>query len=352
MPFRRPTLDELIQRATNDLNGRLTGTDASLRRSNTNALAKTHSGAVHGVYGYLAYLADQIIYDTANSDYLERWASIWGISRKAAEYASGPASFTGTSGAVVPAGTKLQRSDGAGYTLNGDVTLSGGSGSGTVTADVAGKDGNAVAGVSIRFVSAVEGVATSATVGSGGITGGYDRENDDDLRSRLLARIRRAPQGGAAKDYIDWALEVAGVTRAWCYPDQFGRNTVGVTFVCDNRTPSIIPDAAQVSAVQAHIDIKRPVTADVTVYAPVADSLNLTIRLTPDTVAVRAAVEAELRDLVARESYPAGTILVSHLDEAISIATGEADHVLVSPTADVTHAIGHMAVWGGITWQA
>jgi uncharacterized phage protein gp47/JayE len=89
----------------------------------------------------------------------------------------------------------------------------------------------------------------------------------------------------------------------------------------------------------------------VTVVAPVAVPLDLTITgLTPDTAAVRAAIEAEIIDLLRREAVPGGTILLSHLREAISIAAGEADHALTIPAANVTHATGELAVLGTITW--
>ncbi|OPY15602.1 MAG: Baseplate J-like protein [Syntrophus sp. PtaB.Bin001] len=351
MSFKRPTLAELIKRAVNDFNSRLEGTDSALRRSNTNALARMHSGAVHGLYGYLAYIAEQVMYDTAEGEYLERWASIWDIDRKEADYASGAVIFTGTSGAVIPAGTELQRSDEIAYTLDTDVTLAGGTGTGTVTASTAGSDGNADGGVSLSFTSAIEGVATSATVGSGGIAGGSDQESDDDLRSRLLERIQQPPHGGASFDYVAWALEISGVTRAWCFPQQNGLGTVGVTFVCDDQEDTIIPDVSTVAAVQAHIDEERPVTADVTVYAPTAVTLDLTIRITPGTDAVKTAIKAELQDLIVREAEPGATILLSHINEAISIAAGETDHILISPTVDVTHNTGQIAILGTITWQ-
>lgn len=351
MSFQRPTLAELIQRNVNDLNSRLSGTDSALRRANTNALAKMHSGAVHGLYGYLAYIAVQVIYDTAEGEYLERWASIWDIYRKEAGYATGPVIFTGTSDAVIPEGTEMQISDETVYTLDADVTLVDGSATGTVTASVAGSDGNVDPGVTLTLISTIEGVSTSATVGSDGITGGSDEEGEEDLRARFLARIRQAPHGGADFDYVTWALEISGVTRAWCFPQQLGDGTVGVTFVCDDQEGSIIPDAATVAEVQAHIDDERPVTADVTVYAPIAVSLDMTIQLAPSTVAVQAAVEAELQDLITREAEPGATILLSHLNEAISIASGETDHVLVSPTADVTYSSSQIAVLGTITWQ-
>jgi uncharacterized phage protein gp47/JayE len=67
---------------------------------------------------------------------------------------------------------------------------------------------------------------------------------------------------------------------------------------------------------------------------------------------VQAAVAAELADLLRREAEPGGTILVSHLREAISIAVGETNHVLSSPAADVTHATGQIATLGTITWSS
>lgn len=349
--WQRPTLAELIKRAINALNGYLSGTDAALRRANTQALAKMHAGGVHGLYGYLAYIAQQIIYDTADTEYLERWASIWKIYRKAAEYASGSVVFTGTSGTVIPAGTELQRADEVVYTLDDDVTLAAGTGTGSVTASVAGDDGNADEDVILSFISAIEGVDTSATVDADGLTGGVDIESDDRLRARFLQRLQNPPHGGADFDYEFWALEISGVTRAWCISVQYGAGTVGVTFVCDDQESSIIPSAAKVAEVQAYIDTQRPVTADVTVYAPVAKSLDLTIQITPSTDAVKEAITAELEDLLLREGEPGGTILLSHINEAISIAAGETDHALVIPAADFTCSTGEIAILGTITWQ-
>ena len=68
-------------------------------------------------------------------------------------------------------------------------------------------------------------------------------------------------------------------------------------------------------------------------------------------MAVEAAVTAELQDMITRDAIPGGTILYSHIMEAISIATGETDHVLVSPAANVTHATYEIAVMGTITWE-
>ena len=349
MPFARPSLADLIARNAADIEAALPGADARLRRSNLAVLARMHAGAVHGIYGYLDWLARQIMIDTAETVFLDRYAGIWGVLRVPASFAAGTVSVTGTSGVVVPAGSQLQRSAGAGYTTTGDSTIVAGAADVPVAAISAGIAGNADAGTRMAFIAPLAGVNTAAVVAAGGLTQGADRETDAALRGRVLARVQRPPMGGAKSDYEAWALQVAGVTRAWVYPLENGPGSVVVRFVRDNDA-DLIPDAAEVSAVQHYIDDLRPVTANVSVQAPTAAPLNLTIQLTPNTAAVRAAVTAELADVVRREAMPGGTLLLSHLREAISVAAGEINNVLSTPTADVTHAPGQMPVLGTITW--
>lgn len=350
MPFARPTLAELIDRAAADIEAGLPGADARLRRNNLAVLARMHAGALHGVYAYLDWLSQQLMVDTAEVVFLDRYAGIWGVLRRPAAFASGVVTVTGTTGVVVPAGTSLQRSDGAQYASTSDATLAAGTAAVPVAAVVAGAAGNADTGTQMAFVQPIAGVNTAGLVASGGITQGSDAEDDAALRARVLARIQQPPMGGAAHDYVAWALEVPGVTRAWCYPLELGVGTVVVRFVRDDDA-NLIPDSGEVATVQAYIDALRPVTAQVTVTAPVAAELDLSIQLTPNTVAVRNAVQAELADLLRREAQPGGTILLSHLREAISVAAGETNNVLVSPTADVTHTANQMPVLGDITWS-
>ena len=349
MPFSRPSLQDLIDRAVNDINARLPGVDARLRRSNLNVLARVHAGAIHGLYGYLDFLSRQVIVDTAESEFLARWAAIWGVTRKAAEAATGNVTFTGTNGSVIPAGTVLLRSDGAEYTTFADATIVAGTATAVATAVLAGADGNTAAASLFALASPIAGVNGVVTVAAGGLTQGIDAESDDELRARLLLRIQQPPQGGAPADYIAWALQVPGVTRAWVYPLEFGAGTVAVRFVRDDDV-SLIPDAGEVAEVQAYIDARRPVTANVTVLAPVADALNFTIALTPNTQAVKDAVTTELEDLILREGEPGVTLLLSHIRQAISEAAGEQNFTMTVPSADVAPAAGHIVTFGVITW--
>jgi uncharacterized phage protein gp47/JayE len=349
MPFSRPTLEQLIARTSTDISSRL-GIGPLLARSTLGVLARVLAGASHQLYGYLDWIARQVMPDTAELEHLERWSSIWGIQRKAASFALGNITFTGTNGTVIPAGTRLQRGDGAQFDTTADATIASGTATAAVTAVLAGAAGNTAAAIGLTLVSPISGVTSAATVAAGGLTAGADTESDNSLRARLLDRIRQAPHGGAAFDYVKWALEVAGVTRAWSYASYLGPGTVGVAIVTDDAVGGPIPSPTVVAAVQAYIEERRPVTAQVTVFAPVAKPLNLTIALTPNSAAVKDAVEAELVDLLKRDAVPGGTILLSRIREAVSIAAGESDNTVTNPTANFTCATGELATLGTITW--
>ena len=92
----------------------------------------------------------------------------------------------------------------------------------------------------------------------------------------------------------------------------------------------VIPDAAEIAAVQTAVDEQKPVAADAVVFAPDENSVDMTISIKPNTAAVQAAIQAELEDLFFREAQvrgafqavgqPAydGIIALSRINEAIS----------------------------------
>ena len=353
MPFARPSLTEIIDRVVSDIGSRVTGVESAvLRRSLLGIIGRAEAGAVHQLYGYLDWIARQTIPDTAEAEWLERWARIWNITRKPAEFATGSVIFTGATGAVVPDGTIVQRQDGVQYVTQGAGVLVAGTVNIAVLATASGVDGNTLAGVSLSLLSPIVGVQSSVTVAAGGLVSGADVEKDDRLLARLLERIQNPPQGGATADYVQWALEVPGVTRVWVYPLEMGAGTVTVRFVTDDAPGGPIPTVGKVAEVQAKMDVEKPVTAEVYAVALVNDPLAMTIKITPNTGVVQAAVLAELQDLITRDAAPGQPILISRLREAVSIAAGETNNQIVTPTADVAHATGHMATLGAVTFQS
>lgn len=348
MTLVRPTLSTLIERARVDIESRLPGADSRLRHSVLDVFVRMHAGAAAGIYGYLENVADQLMPDTASGEYLARHASIWGLRRKAAVAAIVTATATGTNGSVIAAGAQLTRKDGAIYTVVDVETIAAGTAAITLQAAEAGADGNAPVGTVLTFSSPIAGVNATATVATIETTG-EEEENDQSLRVRLLLRIRTPPEGGAAADYVAWALAQPGVTRAWCYPGWLGAGTVGLTFVMDDRVDPV-PLTADVSAVQDALDVLRPVTADLTVFAPATQVVNMTITSSPGSAGVHAAIVAELQDFFRREAEPGGTLYLSRIREAISQADGEFSHVLTLPAANVVPSAGVLPVLGTVTF--
>lgn len=351
MPFVRPTISELLDRIRDDIDGRFPGADSRLRRSVLEVLGRVHAGALHGAYGYLDFIARQVIPDTMEGRYLVRWASIWGLSRQAAVPADGLADVTGTAGSVVPVGAVLRRMDGAEYIVTEETTIGANLGAAVpVEAVTPGVDGNVVAGVRLVFVSPVAGVSSNAVVSDGGISSGADEESDGLLRTRMLQRIQDVPEGGAEADYERWALAVPGVTRVWVYPIWLGPGTVGISFAMDGKAGSPIPTADEVEDVAVYIAQLRPVTATVVVFAPTNLPVDFTLTISPDNTTTRESVAAELADLIRRDGEPGGVILLSRIREAISTAAGESDNTVVFPAANVDLDAGELPSMGAITW--
>jgi uncharacterized phage protein gp47/JayE len=349
MTFVRPTLSDLVARNRADIDARMPGADSRLRRNALDVLAIVHAGAVHSLYGMIDARA-RFFPDPDNAEAIARWSALKGVPRKASAPATGNVALTGTDGSDVPAGAILARSDGARYIVQAEVTIAAGVATAVVEAELPGIAGAMDEGQPLTFLSPIAGVAAIGVVAAGGLAGAADEESDAELSARIYEAMRRPPSGGKASDYIAWAKSVPAVTRAWVYENWDGLGTVKLLFVCDGRD-DIIPESGDIEAVEAIIATERPVCADVTVAGPIADPLDLTIDLTPAETAVQDAVEASLRDLIAREAEPGGTLLISRIREAISIAAGETDHVLTTPSANVTAAAGEITTLGTITWS-
>lgn len=365
MPFPIPTLDDLRTRTRQQFAARLPGADTTLPVSFLGVNADTIAAEDFAEYRAVVWLARQLFLDSCESGFLNRFGAEYGIPRFASMQAAGSVTFAGTSGVTIPSGTLLQNSLGTvAYATSGAATLA----AGTATASVLSVSGaaaaNAAAGAPLTLSSAIAGVQPTAVVGLAGLTGGTDLEADASYRARLLLRRRTPPQGGAATDYLAWAKDFyAGVTRAWVFPLNRGRGTVDVYFTMDGRA-NPIPLAADVAAVQAAINLVRPVTADVLVLAPVPQSQAVSIGgLVPDDAATQAAVVAQLGVLLASVApggasigdgvsalYPGGMLYLSQIEAAIQAAGDVLRFDLLSPAADVSYGAGVILQLGSVTF--
>ncbi|MCG9094469.1 baseplate J/gp47 family protein [Laribacter hongkongensis] len=346
--FTVPTLPALVERARRDLSA----TGDPLRRSDIEVAARAVAGGEHGLYGYLDHVATQSMLVTAtDTEWIERHASMWlgPGARRPAVCGTGKARFRGAVGVQIAKGAVLQSSrTGQQYAVRDDAEVPA---DGVVDVRIAaietGPASELSGGESLMLVSPQPGVSSDAV--ALWVSGGTNEETDASLKARTLERIRNPPQGGSAADYITWAMQVPGVTRAWCLPGHLGVGTVAVLFVRDGDDGPL-PDATEIGLVQAHVDQLRPVTAELTVMSPVEKPVPYRIRVSPATADVKLAIESALIGLHYRECEPGSPLLRSHVSEAISGARGEHDHELLSPAADVHAGATEMLTFGGVEW--
>jgi len=363
MAFIRPTLTQLHDRISSDITTRITGADALLRRSVLKVLAKVFAGAVHLLYGFLEYQSRQLFASTADGDGLAQIGNEFGVTQKAAVVSTGNAAVTGTNGTVIPAATELVATDGQTYTVDANVTIALGVGTVALTAAIGGLDGNQDASAVLSFVSPILNIGSTATVDADGLADGLDEETVEDWRDRILRRKRLPPHGGTNFDYIAWALEVSGVTRAWAVSLYQGPGTVGVAFVRDDDAGGIIPTEAERDAVYnyllTHTDpasgeqVGAPVTATpgLFVIELSAKAIDFTIKLDPNTSAVQAAAEAQIASVLKSDGGPGKTVYLSRITEGISNAFNENRNQITLPADDQAAATNEVHTVGTITWQ-
>jgi uncharacterized phage protein gp47/JayE len=348
MSYPQPTLTVLRNRIEADFNTRLPGADSRLRRSVLWVISYVCARTAWGLYGFLGWISRQHLPDTADDDQLARLGGIDGIAATAAATAAGSATVTGVNGSPIVTGTALQTALNTVYIVQADTAIVGTTGVVALRAAVAGAAGNQAPGTQLDFVSPVAGVGTGAVVITMG--GGLDIEDIGSYRGRLLDHRRAPPQGGAQGNYVQWARSLPGCTRAWEVPDWQGAGTVGVLFVFDGRG-NIFPLADDIAAMQALLNAKRPITTPVYAVAPTPNPRNFTIALNPSSGPVKAAVAAELADLLSREGIPGATVLLTHQQDAIGLAVGAGDYQTTG-FATITQTPAQMATLGVITWAA
>lgn len=361
MAYTKPTLSTVIDNVKNNLFSRVTGSDSSLQNSFLNVLAIVVAGTLYGLYGFLSFVLRQLFPDISDAEYLERWATIFGLARDPAVKATGTVKFTGTDTTVIPLGTQVSRSDGVlfsttaagtiGASVSGEVDIA-------VSCDEFGETGNTDSGAVFTLTQTIAGVDGEATLQSPGATGGVERQTDASLRSDILERMRRPPRGGSSYDYEVWTKEaITTITRVFVRtynenaslnPDELFLGQVKVYFMIDG-TGNGIPTSPQVATVLAYLESKAEPTARIIVAAPVADSIDFEIDISPNTTETQADLNAALDDMIVEEGEPGGTITLTKVLKTVSAVASIDDFSIVDPVADIVSAMGEIPVKGTVT---
>lgn len=244
---------------------------------------------IYKVYKSMDALEPMFYIDETSGPYIDKMAGIFGLTRKSGTRASCTMTLQGTAGAVIPAGTAFLTVDGLAFTLDADVTLTGGTGSGTATAAVAGAIYNIGAGELVRLQSSVFQLSSWSNTAA---AGGTDGETDKALVTRFYSSLATPGSSGNAYHYQAWATEVSGVGGARVIGLWDGPGTVKVILIADDMGAV---DAAVLSEAAAYIETQRPVGADVTVVSATETQISVSAAVTLSDGADLSAVTQQLR---------------------------------------------------------
>lgn len=308
-------------------------------------LARVQAAAQFDLHLHQRAIADELMPDSA-TDWLPRHAAVWGVERLGARAAVGTAAFSGPPGLALPSGVELYAPSAEGLWATTEAAVL--PAAATVAVPLVSRNpgavGNLPAGTTLGLVSPIPGLASqTAVVGPGGVAGGAEEEHEEAWRARLLERIREEGEGGSRRDYERWARE-AGAAQWNVVPGWVGAGTVGLVVAMPGPRA---PTSAELAAVAAHVEGRRPVTAEVVVVAAVPLPVPVALVVSPDTVAVRLAAEAAVAAFFAAEAAIGGTIHPSRLSEAVSAVAGEYSHRLLAPAAAVVAPRDRVPVLAG-----
>jgi uncharacterized phage protein gp47/JayE len=323
---------------------------------------------IRELHDHQAWWGRQYMPDSADDEnMIQRHAGIWGVDGRGPIAAVGAVAIEGVPGTILPSGIALSASDGTLFETTSSATISG-AGTATVSAKatVAGASGNLEVGVQLSTIVVVDGVSKVNV--STPFAGGADEMTPEELQAAYMQRIREPAHGGAGFDYAPWVREVADAIAVKVIPEWIGRGSLGVVVIMNAGDGSArVPTTEEIERIQEHLGPfgtplgVRPVTARVIVVPGVLEAIPISVRLRPDNLATRSAVQEAFTRFVATigddedsgNDGPIGaTIEPSRLSEAISSAEGEYAHDLVVPTARFVVDQTHYPVAGTITWVA
>lgn len=353
MAWQRKTLSEHIAQFTAWFEAEIINGSAILRGSLLAVFAKSCAAAISMFEGFLEAQARNQHTSTMDEEHLRQDAADWGIVPKPATYSIGNILITGAIGSIIEEGELLQRSDGVQFALDNDVLINQIPQIAQISAIEPGANSNTIPHLNLSFVSPQNGVQSNVIVDEIGIVGGNDDESLESLRGRISARKSQPPRGGSKPDYIKWAKEITGITRAWVVGDWAGKGSVGVLFVFDNR-PNLIPTSDDVAKLQLHLINNAPVGQETRTFAiaPTPKPLNMQISISPDNPTNRANVISALGDFIKSEAIPGGTILHSKLGSTITNTDGIIDNHLIVPSISQAHQKHEIAVLGVVEFVA
>jgi uncharacterized phage protein gp47/JayE len=380
MPYARPTLSALRQQAQQDISQSGLAVDGFLQKAVLKVLAWVQAGFAWLHYGYLDWIAKQAVPWTATGEWLAGWMGLIGVTQKPAAAAQITVTFTGVNGTVIPNGSSFARLDGFAYTSTAAATIAAGSATVSMTAATPGSAGNVANGATVALASSIAGVNSSGTVAST-VASGVDVEDPAAFKTRGLAQYAAPPQGGDLADFVNWALAVPGVTRAWVQPNAMGAGTVSVFTMFDvseaafggvpqgtsggaANEPRITPATGDLLTVANALFPKQQVTQLVWSVAPTLTATAFTVADlgVNNTPAMQTAITNALKGMFLQFANVGGTVNPAAAGAAwpaiepndwyaaLNAIPGLNNFKVTTPSAAITVTAGQLASLGAITF--
>ena len=278
---------------------------------------------------------------TSWGEYLDMRAAEHGLERRAANYAIGTLTVTGNG--TIPAGSIFATENGTRFTAVAETVVTS-SATIDIVAAKAGASGNVAAGTIIKIPLSIAGI--QSCVNEAATYDGYDAEDDDTLKERLLDKVRHPATSGNPYEYVQWALEVVGVGAARCVRCPYGPGTVKVVVVDSNFETA---NAELLERVYEHINSRRPVgilngQLYVVSASPVVINVSADITGTIDADAFRDSLQEYFSAMIKRTlsnyqgAADGGLVSVAKIGSLILTAGGadtyDMDTLLVNDSND------------------
>ena len=240
------------------------------RLSFPSLFAKVIAAAAVGVHSHVDSVRKDLLPWSAEGDALDAWGVAIGVARKGATPSRRSAALrlannSGT-GESITTGRALVHASGLRFAVNQDVTVAANS---TADVDVIAVDvGSATrldVGEILTFVTPPAHVEDSAELQLALTDDGTDKESDGDYQARVLSHFSAPPLGGAQNDYVQWSLQISGISRAYVYPNRNGLGTVDVAALHSGSGSARLLNPTERGVLQAYLDTVAPVHATVRV---------------------------------------------------------------------------------------
>ena len=309
------TKQQIYDEIVLDLENKLGITLSAFGRVLLRILALVYAGALKLVYLSIGFVQKNVAPDLADPEEkggtLDRFGLLkLGRRRFPATQAQYTATVTGTTAAVIPAGTTFKsdsNSLNAGYLfiLDNAYTMPSGTGTITIRALTAGSESRLVVGNTLSATSPIDDINRVITVATETVIP-QAAETVEEYRAKIIQAYRIEPQGGSKGDYRLWGYDAQGTREIYPYASSGNNNEVTIyveATIADSTdgrgtpTPAILTDVEDVIEASPDVTLtlaersRRPLGVFlVNVYPIVLREIDINIASFADLTSAKQAI--------------------------------------------------------------